>query len=143
MRAIKAKVYFTKTPAGTSYSGGYPASWDSARIPYIAYCDVGNDGKDFHNVLAFVPDDKYDEMIADPQVEAIDNVNAKTLADTHRPQVDKIIDQSKILLILAKQARGETLTVKELGALDADSPELGVSKSKSFDEFCTEYEVSW
>jgi len=49
-------------------------------------------------------------------------------------QVEKITDQSRVISILAKIGRGETLTQKEKDALNPNNPELGINTTKSFSE---------
>lgn len=48
------------------------------------------------------------------------------------PQGEKIVDQNKVMSILAKIGRGEELTKQEKDALDPDKDEPGINKTKSF-----------
>ena len=141
MKLIKAKVYFTKLPDKTVYSGGYPSTWDSTRIPYICYGEKNNDGRDFQWLIVIVPDDLYDVMIEDEQCEAVTKDDARTFVNEYRPQTEKITSEFKLMKILAKNARGEELEQVELDALNPDHPEPGLGKTKSFAEICDKYEI--
>lgn len=47
-------------------------------------------------------------------------------------QIEKITDMNRVVTILAKIGRGETLTQKEKDALNPDNSEIGINKTKSF-----------
>jgi len=143
MKLIKAKVYFTKSNGGTHYSGGYPKTWDSEKIPFATYCEVGNDGKDFHYVLAAVPEDLYDVMIEDLQCESIAKEDAIVSGTEYRPQTEKITDDLMVLAIVKKVVNKEELTKKELNSIDSDKSEQGINKNKSFEDMCNDYGIIW
>jgi len=52
---------------------------------------------------------------------------AVTFCDAYTAQIEKIMDMDKVITILAKVGRGETLTQIELDALNPNSSEIGIN----------------
>ena len=64
---------------------------------------------------------------------------AETLGTSWTNQTEKITDQDTVIKILAKIGRGEVLTQKEQDALNPDSSEIGINKTKSFKDTLAEH----
>jgi hypothetical protein len=68
------------------------------------------------------------------KTEEITQAEAEALGAKWTKQEEKITDQSKVIKILAKVGRKETLTQDELNALNPDHEEKGINKTESFAE---------
>jgi len=69
----------------------------------------------------------------DPAVTLLTETTANEKGRAWRPQVTRVTDQEKMLLLVAKVARDGKLTADEKAALDPDDPSLGIGKSRLFD----------
>jgi len=149
MKLIKAKIEVTHPDTGSTEYVGYPAVWLSNKGRISAVLDDNRqdetveNGKFYKYLHAIVPDDLYDEFIADTNIfsaPVLAEVREKT--DRNNPRTEVWNDERKVKTILVKQARGETLTQVERNALDPNHPETGVSMSKDFIDLCGDYGVS-
>jgi len=136
-KIIKAKVYYTKDASGTHYSGGYPKNWQANKIAVMGYGDAGEDERGTYDiVMGLIREDDYaTQLISDNPgvVWEIQKDEANEFGDKYwRPQTVKILDQRKVIEILAKAVRGEKLTQKERDAIDPEKPERGLNKTKKF-----------
>lgn len=83
-----------------------------------------------------VCDDETWEKIAvkeDPLVMQLTEAAANEKGQAWRPQITRVTDEQKVLLITAKVALGQILSSEEKKALDPDDPAPGVGKSPLFD----------
>jgi len=128
---------------GTHYV--YPPEYDSGKISVLCYESFGDAaavmarGKYNYEYCIGVVDSKdAPAFLKSPDIEELTKEEAIPLGDKWLPQTERILDQQKVLLILAKNARGAELTQNDLNALDPDHPESGIGKGKSFSERLTE-----
>jgi len=147
-KILKIKIKRTQTAGGTHYD--YPPEYDSQKIQVLTYetsnpdniqavVDRGN--KDEY-LIGIVKDADAPQFLASVDVEEIDYDAALNLGNRWTKRALKIMDPEKVALICQKIAdkanvnreMSAVLTVDELGALDADNPEPGIMKSKSFQE---------
>lgn len=107
------------------------------RIPAVLYQsnrieEYTLEGKTYQTAYAIVPDDF-------KEGEPANDIDMSIFALRHRPRVEKIDDPNKVLLILAKKARGLELGPEDLNALDPQSSVSGIVYSKTWDDICKEY----
>jgi len=134
-KIIKAKVYVKRTSQGTSYSGGYPIGLATNKTIWLAEGDDGKDSKGTYVIkLAIVLDNSIaNTAIATGQAWEVGKTEANEFGRKLIPQKVKMTDGQKVAQILDKQAKGGTLTQKEMDTLDPDNEEVGVNRSKLFD----------
>jgi len=138
-KIIKAKIYYTKTEGGTSYSGGYPIGLTDTKTQWLVESDETEKGQDekgtYVTKLAVVYDNTLvDKAIATGQCWEINEIEADEFGKKFSsPQVEQITDQEKVIKICAKAIKGEVLTQKEKNAIDPDNEEIGINKTKPFD----------
>jgi len=119
----------------------YPPGYDAKKIQVLCYEDkdetlLRNNGDQY--CIGVVSDADALQFLASSDITEINRGNAIVKGRRWRPQVNKIADEKKILMIIAKYVRGEVLTQQEKNALDPDSPEVGINKSKLFDDLLDE-----
>ena len=125
MKLVKVKINMTTSEGRTHHD--YPPEYNSEKIQVMSY-GLGH-------CIGWIKDVDLEEFV--PSVEGSGEIweltrdEAIVDLDIWMPQSEKITDQTKVLSILAKQARGETLTPQELNALDPNNPESGITKTKS------------
>lgn len=152
MKILKAKIEVSHANGGTEYLG-YPAMWlaHKEKIPAILYPtdrsdEIEEGGKTYQFVYPCVPDDVADILLSSPDglITLADQSEVVAYADKHLPSREIISDQSKVLAIVAKAARGEKLNEAEVNALDPEHPDEGVTKTKPWLDRVTEaYGVTW
>lgn len=147
MKILKAKVSINRWNGSTNYH--YPWAWlsNKEKIPAILYPSNRNDeiienGQLYQIVYPIVPDDVATELLKDSNFSLPTRPEIESYANKHYPIKDSITDDKKILTILAKVARKESLTLEDEKALDPNSPEKGINKSRSWLEVCTDYNVT-
>jgi len=142
---IKAKR--SRNPGGgTHYT--YPSEYDVQKIQVLCYESVGENEivttrdkspQPHEFLIGVVSDEDSNQFLKSSDIREIQQTEANEKGRRWRPQVDKIIDQGKVMMILAKHARGEELTQEEIDVIDPDNPALGLNKSQLFDNLLTEY----
>lgn len=144
MKIIKAKVYIEQDENSTRYVG-YPTLWmqNKEKIPHIIYPrDRSDQATDrvgtYQTIYAVVDDAVYDVLIQDPQCSTPTRNEIVDYQNKHEPKEYVIEDQAIVTSILAKQARGDKLTLEERNALDPEKAERGITKSKQFLEVAKE-----
>lgn len=145
MQILRAEVEITHPPAGgTVYV--YPLTWlaNKEKIPTILYPDnrtgeIERNGKRYQIVYPLVPDDLVDTFLKEKGIELADPDEVQAYGEKHMPKREAVVHEQKVMVILAKFARGESLSDVEKEALDPAKEEPGVTLSKSFLEVCEEY----
>lgn len=160
MRLIKVKVKREKIlGGGTHYV--YPPQWNAERLnsgfgPLYEsgekYNDVVSRGDDHEYVLIGVQDADADSFLqADGykdgsgfSFEAKEITKAKAIEDCDSWIVprEKMTDQSKVLSILARVARGEELTQAEKDSIDPSKPEVGITMTKNLTQMLDELTIN-
>lgn len=79
------------------------------------------------------------DALQNSNIEEISEADCILLGTKWMGQEEKISDPNKVTLILAKSARGETLTQDELNALDPNNAEIGINKTLSFEDTLNRY----
>jgi len=147
-KILKIKIKRTQTAGGTHYD--YPPEYDSQKIQVLTYetsnpdniqavVDRGN--KDEY-LIGIVKDADAPQFLASADVEEIDYNTALNLGNRWTKRVLKITDLEGVARICQKIADKANVNKKvsavliagELDVLDADNPEPGIMKSKSFQE---------
>ena len=139
MKFIKMKISRDRTSERTSYT--YPKEYAPSRVSFgpvyesflpenfqtvIARGDVDE------FILIGVSDEDAPNFLANPDAQELTYGEAEVLGNAWTRQVEKIVDLNKVLVLVARAVLGKTLTQKEKDALDPDSPESGINKSRSF-----------
>lgn len=143
MKIIKAKVYIDQDTGSTVYH--YPDIWlkNKESIPAILYpqdrSDQGTDerGK-FQIIYPVVPDDLATELLKLPEFSPANQKELEQYSLKHQPIKEVITDQSTVIKATLKLAKGQSLAQKEIDALDPDSPEPGIVKTKAWHVFVEE-----
>lgn len=143
MKIIKMKIQSTRTQGGTHYE--YPSAYIPQKVRYGPFYESGvkERGGDYTYILFGVNDADAPQFLSAnglakggftfEAVEA-DKTEALEFGNAHTQQSTKIMDQEKVLMICAKVASGGILTQEDKDVLDPDSPEIGINKTKSFQE---------
>lgn len=146
MRLLKIKIGRERVNNATKYTYPQP-HYDMLSIIFGPIYEGGRT-ENCPEIWARATKDKGDEFILVgvtdnlQLVEALKNPNIKEALRTdfiiegHKwmGQEEKITDQRKVTLILAKIGRGEVLTITDKNALDPNHPEIGINKTKTFEE---------
>lgn len=131
---------------GTHYE--YPPEYDAQKIQVLCYESVGENDKvtlrdkwpkPHEFLIGVVSDEDAPGFLKSPDINIIGQALAIEKGRRWRPQVEKISDQSKVLMILVKVARGEVLTQGEKDIINPDSPISGVNKSQIFDDLLAQH----
>lgn len=147
-KIVKIKVKREVEGGTTHYV--YPPEYDAKKIQVLCYESVGDvdtvvardsiDSKNSYEYLIGVVSDKdFVQFSKSKDVEEVDYATACVHGRKWRPQVEKILDNNKVLSILSKAARGEVLTQADKDVLDPNKPDRGVNKSKLFDDLLSEH----
>ena len=147
-KILKIKAKRTQTARSTHYD--YPSEYDAQKIQVLAYetFNPGNvqvvidRGNKHEFLIGIVKDADAPKFLASVDVEEIDYNTALNLGNRWTKRALKITDPEGVARICQKIAdkanvnreMSAVLTADELGALDADNPEPGIMKSKSFQE---------
>jgi len=147
-KILKIKAKRTQMAGSTHYD--YPPEYDSQKIQVLAYETFNPDniqavidrGNKDEYLIGIVKDADAPQFLASVDVEEIDYATALNLGNRWTKRALKIIDPEKVARICQKigdkanvnKKVSAVLIAGELGALDADNPEPGIMKSKSFQE---------
>jgi len=142
-KILKVKIKRDQTPAGTHYT--YPLEYDAKKIQVLCYESTGelevvqNRGNKNEYCIGVVKDEHASQFLKSKDIIEITQKNANVLGRKWRPQREKIIDQEKVMMILAKIGQGKGLTQIEKDALNPDKAEAGINKSVLFDDLLNEH----
>ena len=120
---VAVKPFVTREAGATHYS--YPEGYNSEKISVLGYGPI--DGEE--NCIGVINQEDLADFIATDRISEISQEEASRYLDEWNPQTTTIVDQEKVLTILAKQATGRELDETDLKALDPEDPELGINKS--------------
>lgn len=147
-KLLKVKIKRTVGGGKTSYT--YPPEYDAQKFNVLTYetqltgkhQTVVDRGNDHEYVIGTVDEVDAPAFLQSQDIKEINRNQAEQFigADLEKAE-PKITDQSKVLLVLAKVARGESLTQEERDAIDPNSPVKGVSKTRSFKDVLDELSV--
>lgn len=141
MKFIKMKISRDHTSERTHYI--YPKEYDASKVlfgpVYESYLPenfqtVVARGDTDEFIVIGVSDADAPGFLANP--DAVELTYGKTLelGGKWTKQMDRISDPSKVIVLCAKAARGEALTQAEKSALDPDNAEIGINKSRAFED---------
>ena len=136
MKTFEVSITKERTAAQTSFT--WPAWWGEVNqvVDVVAYEDHPTAlGKATEGAVC-VCDDTTWKFIAskdDRAITLLTETTANTKGRAWRPQVTRITDQERVLLITSKVALGQALATEERKALDPEDTTLGVGKSPLFD----------
>ena len=136
MKTFEVKIKKTRT--ATECGMEWPAWWGEVHqnVDVVAYEDYPDQLGLQEEGAVCVCDDKTWETIAakkDKAIAELTTVDANTKGRAWRPQITRVTDEQKVLMLTAKAVLGTALTVDEKKALDPDDEAPGVGKSKLFD----------
>jgi len=156
MKLIKMKINRVGKDGATHYT--YPPQYDPQKVRFgpiyegglydVVYSDILPRNADDEFILIGVDDADFVEfMKANGHVqngftfaaEEVNRTKSLEMGNKWTKRVEKIVDEAKVIMILAKVARKETLTQEEKNAIDPESIESGINKSASFQESLDKY----
>jgi len=141
-KILKVKIQRASANGGTKYT--YPPEYDASKIELLCYESVGegikvlNRTDKFEYAIGVVSNADALAFLVSPDIIEMAKATAITNGRKWRPQVEKITDNTKVISVLAKVARKETLTKEDEDALDPDNPVKGIGKSRLFDDLLEE-----
>jgi uncharacterized membrane protein len=139
MKLIKMKISRDHTSERTHYT--YPKEYNASKILFGPVYEsslpenfqiVAARGDADESILIGVSDEDAPGFLASLDAQELTYKEAEILGNVWTRQVERIVAPNKVLALVAKAVSGKTLTRKEKDALDPDSPEFGINKSKSF-----------
>lgn len=155
MKLIKMRINRIEGGGGTHYE--YPPQYNAELVKFGPIYESGLDenaskvrerakndeyiiiGVEDNAAENFLSSNKHQENGFEFEAKEITKEEALSDGNSWTKQSDEITDQSVVIKILAKVARNEPLTQKEKDAIDPDKPELGINKSRSFEEDLNEF----
>ena len=151
MKLLKIKVNIDRREGSTHYTYPQP-HYDMLRIVFGPIYEGGrienlpdiwargSKESSYEYILVGVENNlRVQDALQNPDIEEILDADCLVLGNKWMGQEEKISDSNKVTLILAKSARGETLTQDEINALDPNHKELGINKTASFEETLEKY----
>lgn len=157
MRLLKITVQVNREEGRTHYTYPQP-DYDKLKIVFGPIYEGGMDKnceeiwnrpgntKDNHDeyILVGVLDNgKIEEVLQNLVFEEITEQECLDCGNRWTGVSQTITDQDKIIQILVKFARKELLTVQEENALNPENPELGINRSKTFQESLEEAKLAF
>jgi len=144
MKILKIKVKREQTQVGTHYT--YPPEYDPYKIQVLCYesslpenqINVVARGNKDEFLIGCVKNIDAPQFLANPDIIEITEVEALTLGNIWTKQVEKIVDQDGLLLLLAKVAKGQELTLQEQDLLNPANPNAYIQLSRSFSDVLNE-----
>lgn len=128
------QVLIGKNRIGDSCGLQWPTWWKDVyqRVQVLAYQD---EGLAVEGAICICQDDLWTEIAAkkDKAITLLTNAQANEKGRAWRPQVTRVNDEQKVLLIVAKAALNEKLSPADKRALDPEDPTPGVGRSKPFE----------
>ena len=144
MKILQVKAILTPNGGGGIHYN-YPKEYDAEKINVLTYEHVGDlaaiqgRGMTYEYLIGVVSDEDAVQFLKSDMVTELTQEDAIEKGRRWRPQVDKIADVTKVLLTLAKSARGDQLTQEDLDALTPDKATAGINKSELFDNLLTRH----
>lgn len=138
MIILKIKAVLTPN-AGGGIHYNYPAEYDPEKITVLCYEHVGDKGAVVDRgtvdeyLIGVVSDEDAVQFLESDQITQMSKEEAQIQGRQWRPQVEKILDQTKVLSVLSKYVRGDNLSPDDHRAIDPDDLTPGINKSELFD----------
>ncbi|RLI43722.1 hypothetical protein DRO59_00125 [Candidatus Bathyarchaeota archaeon] len=98
-------------------------------------------GKDEYCLIG-VKDEDAPSFLKSDDITEVTEEEAREIGNKWIKRFVTVVDARKVMMITAKAALGKSLTKAERDALDPDKPEIGINKTKSFDEVLDEFLAS-
>lgn len=141
MKLLKVKIR-RETKNGVTHLE-YPNEYRSDLVNVLAYETKEErlkrlDKDTIHYCICVVSDKVGRIMLQSGDITEITETEFLNLGNKWRPQKEIIRDQDKVISIVGKSIRGESLTQSEKDALDPDKEEIGINKTKSFNDVLEE-----
>ena len=139
MLILQVKAILTPNGGGGIHYN-YPEEYDAEKINVLCYEHVGDmaaveaRGLEYEYLIGLVSDEDAVQFLKSDMVTELTQTSATEKGRRWRPQVDKIADITKVLLTLAKSARGNQLTQEDLDAITPEKATAGINKSELFDD---------
>ncbi len=147
-KILKVKIKRTVGGGKTSYT--YPPEYKAERFDVLVYetqltgkhQEVVNRGNDHEYVIGLVDEVDAPAFLKSPDIKEINRQQAEQFfGEDFDKSSMKITDQAKVLLILAKSARGESLTQEDKDSLNPDHPSNGILKSRTYKDVLDEHGI--
>jgi len=138
-KILQIRIKRDSFPGSTKYT--YPAQYDAKKIQVLCYEDGAetlsrNDG--YQYCIGVVSDTDAPQFLVSTDIVEITRLNAIIKGRRWRPQINKITDDGEVTRIIIKKMNNETLTQREINALNPDNAEKGINKSRLFDDLLDE-----
>ncbi len=149
MKFLLVKIRRTQIPGGRHYD--YPTGYDAHKVLFGPVYEstlpenekkiLARGGKDEYCLIG-VRDEDAPGFLKSGDITEVSEEEARKIGNKWTKQFVTVVDVRKVMMITAKAALGKALTKKEKNALDPDKPEIGINKTKSFDEVLDEFLAS-
>ena len=151
-KLLKVKIKRMQGGGKTSYT--YPTGYDAQKINVISYESTLTGGydkvvnredskgeKNNHEFcIGIVDDANAAQFLGSKDIVEITKAEAGIyFGEDFDKKEEKVSDTNSVLVVLAKQARGEMLSENDLKVIDPNDVTSGIIKSKSFNEVLTQY----
>ena len=146
MHILKMKIARNQTAGRTRYT--YPKEYDATKVRFGPFYEsslpenftkVVTRGNTDEFILIGVSDKDAPSFLANPDAKELSYDDSLVLGNAWTKQIERVTNPDKVLAFVAKAVRGETLTNDEKAALDPNSQEPGVNKSKAFKDTLDEF----
>lgn len=148
-KLIRVRIQRNQTANLVSYK--YPSKYDETKIQVICYenqitgkmADINNRGNVDEYLIGVVEDIYLNSFVDGIDIVEITRNQAEQFVDQDLDtKYSRVIDQKKVLLILAKAALDEKLTKEDKDVLDPKNTESGgIIETKSYKERFDQYGV--
>lgn len=142
MKIVKTRVNFIPQNGAIKYI--YPHGIDHTKVKWVGrepIADVAVMGNDYGYLIGVVSDDNLASFLALDDTVEVSKEDAITEGSVWHPQIEQLTNLPKVTVILAKIAREEVLTQKEIDALDPTNAETGVNLSATFSKKLADHGV--
>lgn len=130
-KIVKVKVKMEKIAGGGTHNK-YPQGYDASKISVLAYGGSEETIGNFGYCIGIIKDEDLSGFLQTEDIKEISIEEANIFGRKYRKQVVKVLDQGKVLEILAKNAIGGDLTEEEKDIINPDKEAKGLNKSKLF-----------
>ena len=146
MKLIKLKISRDQNAIRTHYS--YPKEYDASKVRFGPFYESSLEenltritarGNIDEFILFGVLDKDAPSFLANPDAQELSYDDALVLGNAWTKQIERVTNPAKVLSLVAKAVRGETLGQVEKAALDPNSQESGINKSKAFKDMLDEF----
>ena len=146
MKLIKLKISRDQNAARTHYT--YPKEYNATKVRFGPFYEshlpenvneIVSRGNADELILFGVSDKDAPSFLANTDAQELSYDDALALGNAWTKQIERITNPNKILALVAKAVRGEALTLNEKAALDPNSQEPGINKSKAFKDMLDEF----